>query len=139
MPRGSFNSTCDLYNGPLAAVPGAFVGSCACRLVIQDAVFLVGADAPLRVAYLTLEDFIPVGSWLSPAVAMSSGLADRVAVPSGDPPNWWVLYTEAVLWGTQPIYWRANLVELPAPHLAAIAMESTGLVMMESTSYILME
>jgi hypothetical protein len=39
----------------------------------------------------------------------------------------------------QPIYYRANLVELPAPHDPCIAMEDSGLVMEEDTSYILLE
>jgi len=137
--RAAFNTTCDLFQGPGAAAPGQFIGTFDCRLVLADAIFLVGADAPLRVAWMTIEAAIPTGSFSAPILSADSALADRVAIPSGTAPQWWVLFTESVLWQTQPIYWRANLVELPAPHLDAIAMETSGLVMQEDTSYILTE
>lgn len=139
MTRGAFNTTCDLYEGPGGASPGAFVGTCDCRLVFEDAIFMVGTDSPAAAHYFTLADFVPVGAWDAPFYAVDSDLAYRVAIPSGSPPQWWVLWTHSILWQTQPLYYRGTLEFLPAPHLDAILMESGSLILKEDTSYILLE
>lgn len=139
MTRALFNTTFDLYKGPGSATPGVLVGTFDCRLVSNAAILLVGADAPSRLYYLTTEAATPVGVWAAPLLSLDSALADRIAVPSGTAPRFWCLFTEAIDWQGQTVYQRANLVELPGPHSAAIAMEDDGLVMLEDTFYALTE
>jgi hypothetical protein len=62
-----------------------------------------------------METTFPRGPWLSGVFGYNPQLADVVAIPSGTAPQFWVLFTEEVLWKTQSLYYRANLAYLPAP------------------------
>lgn len=115
MPRGPFDTTCDLYGGPGSASPGGLIGTFDCRLVEADGIFLIGTEAPNRVSWMTIEDEVPVGPWQTGSRPMNPALADQVAIPSGTAVQWWVLYTEVIDWQGQDVYYRANLVPLPLP------------------------
>lgn len=107
--RHSFNTTADFFHGSAGPFPLAFIGTFACRLVVEDAIFFVGSDSPVRFGYITIADHIPRGAWSSPEISLNVGFAETVAVPSGTSQQFFVLQTESVLWRTQPIYYRAHV------------------------------
>lgn len=113
--RGSFNRTVDVVKGPGSAFPGLFVGTFDCRFVEEDGIFTVGTGAPIIPAYMTLDSYKPIGAWTAPFFGMHADRADQVAIPSGGPLNYWVLYTDVVIWFELTPYWRAYLVQLPLP------------------------
>ncbi len=114
--RGSFNTTCDVFNGPNAAVlPNALRLTCPCRLVIADGIEMVGPFHPNRFAWCTLDAGIPIGSWGPQAGILDPGLADQFAIPAGSGRAFWCLYTDEIIWDGRPPYFRANLVPLPIP------------------------
>lgn len=115
MPRGPFNTTCDVFHGPRGAIPNALRGSNSCRLVMQNGIMLIGNNKPVRVAWVTMEAVTPVGAWIPPAFSFDPGVADQIAVPQGTAKRFWVLYVDAVIWNGQPLYKRACLAELPIP------------------------
>jgi hypothetical protein len=114
--RASFNTTCDLYGGPGSASPGIYASNVDCRLVLEDGILTVGTGAPALPFYLTIEAEEPIGAWLTGAAfGVDPALADQVAVPSGSAPQWWVIYTDQVIWLGQTPYFRSYLVGLPLP------------------------
>lgn len=116
MPRLVFNSYCDIFKGPGTATPGLFVGTFACRYVTEDGIHAIGPGCPQIPAYLTIQGYQPQGAWTSPWFGMDSGLCDRIAIPSGQSPRFWTLYTDVIIWKAQAAYYRAYLVYLPAPN-----------------------
>lgn len=117
--RGKFNSTCDVFAGFNATVPGAFKGTFPCRIVLEDAITTVGPGAPPLSRYMTINAYQPVGAWTTPVFGMDPANADLIASPSGSAPRWWVLYTDVVVWHALTPYWRAYLVRLPFPGTGA--------------------
>ncbi len=115
MARLAFNTSADIYFGPGTATPGVLKATVACRLVIEDGIFLAGVGAPLRVAYLTHDGGAMDDSFVHAYFAADARLADQVAIPSGGAVGWWILFEEEIIWRTQPAYWRSNLVQLPLP------------------------
>lgn len=115
MPRLPFNNTCDIFKGPGTATPGQYVGTFPCRFVVEDGIHALGPGCPTVPAYLTILGYQPQGAWTSPFFGMDATLCDRIAIPSGQAPRFWVLYTDAIIWLAQPAYYRAYLVYLPAP------------------------
>jgi len=114
--RGKFNNSCKIYKGPGTTTPGALVGTFPCRLVVEDGISTVGVGAPIIPRYLTIDAYRPVGAWLSPPLfGMDPALSDRVECPPGIGPQFWVLYTDIVIWHALTPYWRSYLCLLPAP------------------------
>lgn len=117
MTRAAFNTTCDIIYGPGTATPGDVKATVDCRLVVEDGITLEGVGAPTRGHYLTHNGSPNVPAWSSPAFGMDPQLADQVAIPAGDPPNWWVLWEEVIAWDGQTTYYRSHLIALPLPDL----------------------
>lgn len=113
--RGKFNTTVDVYKGPGSGSPGMFVGTFPCKLVREDAIATDGLGAPIISWYLTIDAYLPIGSWSFPSFGLDTSLADRLAVPSGVSPQFWVLYTDVVRWHALTPYYRSYLVMLPVP------------------------
>lgn len=113
--RGKFNLLCDIFKGPLTAVPNAFVGTFPCRRVLEDGIHATGVGCPTITYYMTIDKYEPVGAWTFPTFGMEPGLADQIAIPAGTPKRYWVLYTDLILWHALTPYWRAYLASLPLP------------------------
>jgi len=109
--RQPFNTTCDLYEGPGGAIPLALRGTFDCRLVFEDAITTIGTGAPDIPYYLTIQGIVPKGYWTSETGIGDFAKADLVAVPSGSPIRFRVLYVDEINWLSQPTYFRAYLVE----------------------------
>lgn len=137
--RGPFNTTCDIICGPGSATPGVLRGTFPCRYVAADGIFLVGAHSPGRVGWITVAGILPRGPWTAPGIGMDVSVADLVAVPSGVAPQYYVLYTDEVFWRGQPLYYRANLVLLPHPHIDAIQQEDFTYILQEDDDFIIVE
>lgn len=139
MARGSFNTTCDIYFGPGTLTPGVLKGTAACRLVLQDAIFVIGVDSPIAGYYMTIIDIIPIGMWSPPFLSVDPELSDQVAIPSGTAAQYWVLWTESILWQSHPIYYRGHLEFLPLPGDPSVALELGGIVLTETAGAVLLE
>lgn len=113
--RGKFNNTVDVFKGPGSGDPGAFVGTFPCRLVREDAISTDGLGAPVISWYITIDAYLPIGSWTYPSFGLDASLADQLAIPSGTSPQFWVLYTDVVRWHALTPYFRSYLVLLPVP------------------------
>src|SRR6185369_5548047 len=113
--RKPFNTTCSIFAGPGTGTPGLLRGNFNCRFVVEDGIHSIGVGCPSIPAYLTLQGYEPRGGWTFPYFGMDSTLCDRVAIPAGTIPVYWVLYTDVIIWGIQAPYFRAYLVSLPAP------------------------
>jgi len=119
MGRAPFDTTCDLYTGPGTASPGTFIGTFPCRLVVEDGIEPVGTGNRDIPYYLTIDAYQPRGAWTAPFFGMDAALSDQVAVPSGTMPQWWVLYTDHIIWRGQAEYFRSYLVDLPIPSIVS--------------------
>jgi len=118
MARGDFVMTCDLYAGPGAIVPGLYATAVPCRVVQEDGISPIGTGSPSIPRYLICDAEVPVGSWLTGLdYGSDPSLADQVAVPSGAPVSYWVIYVDKIDWLGQPVYYRAYLVPLPLPSI----------------------
>lgn len=109
--REPFNTTCDVYAGPGTATPLALRGTFACRLVFEDAIATLGTNAPDIPYYLTMQGIVPIGYWGDYWATDDWSKADLIAVPSGDPIKYRVIYTDEINWMGQATYYRAYLVE----------------------------
>jgi hypothetical protein len=112
MARLPYNTSCDLIYGPSGLNPGVSYATGPCRLVGE--LVQVPSILPLsdRVSYLTLDFAIPnqakiTSSW--PTVDADYSYADLVAVPSGIPPNYQILFVESVQPALSPSYLRCHL------------------------------
>ena len=113
--RKPFDTTCDVYKGPGTTTPGLFVGTFPCRYVREDGIFAIGNGHVPIPAYMTIEGYTPVGFWTVPFLGVDASLADQIAIPSGNVPMFWVIYTDVIVWHVQPAYYRAYLAFLPFP------------------------
>lgn len=115
MPRAAFDTTADIYYGPRGLIPGGLKATVNARYVVEDGVFLAGANTPVRPAYLTHDGAAADGAWTPGTFGADARLADQVAIPAGAAPSHWILFEERIDWLTQATYWRSNLIPLPLP------------------------
>lgn len=115
MPRLPFRDMANFWSGVGSVKPGLFRGTHPCRYVPTDAIFDDGVNAPVNIAYLTIDSYEPIGAWTSTSFGMNAGLSDLVEIPPGSGRKYWVLFTEVVRWKALTPYWRATLVRLPLP------------------------
>lgn len=113
--RKPFIHTCDIFTGPGGTPPSSFVGTFPCRMVKQFAIETVGLGSVLLPVWLTIDEYEPTGAWTTDGFGMDATLSDQVAIPSGSPLKWWVLYTDQVVWFAGTPYYRAYLSLLPLP------------------------
>ena len=113
--RGPFNNTVDLVYGPSGLIPGAVYATGPCRFVREDIEIPLLPPLTGRVAYVTLDFALPNQPGISgsfPVYSTDYDAADRIAIPSGESPQWLVLFVELV----SPIggvpYWRAHLHDI---------------------------
>lgn len=132
-----FNTTCDVVMGPGTATPGLVLFSCPCRVVPEVRQIPDTSPVNERVAYITMDGGAPVGPLVGGGpVTYSSDYnwSDRIAVPSGNVPEYEVLFTEEVIPPTIPLYWRAH-VRL-VTDLPFLAQETGDALLQESLSRI---
>jgi hypothetical protein len=115
MPRGSFNTTADWFDGPDTLTPGAFRFTGDVRFVAADGITWVDNGIPNVVGWITVGASKPFGGWDSVTQVLRCGLGDTVAVPAGGAQQYFVLVVDEVLWGMQPLYYRAHIANLPRP------------------------
>lgn len=126
--RLPFNTTCDLYHGSGTSTPGVLRGTFPCRYVVEDGIFTIGAGVPNIPGYMTIDAVLPNGAFTIPQIGLDPSLADTVAIPSGTPPKFWVIYTDQIIWKWHPPYYRAYLVRLPIPpHHGGVILNSTAI------------
>ena len=112
MPRGGFNTTCDLVYGSGHASPGTVYDSRICRLVGEIWQDMSLDPFSLRHYYVTMEGDKPneaAATFVGHSYTLDFNLADRIAIPSGSAPQYIVLFVEAVKQGPEPDYWRASV------------------------------
>ena len=107
-----YDNTCDLIYGASGASPGAVYATGPCRLVYDP--FFDPLLAPLdgRVAYATLEFAVPNEGKVTTAGQVYTtdySFADVVAIPSGRPANFQVLFVEIVTPFASQSYYRVHL------------------------------
>ena len=113
--RSPFNDSCDIFKGPGTPTPGLFVGTFACRFILERAIVPDDPGYPSTVAYLTIEDYNPFGVWTSPFFGVDAGIGDRVFVASRPADTFVVIFTDTINWQTQDQYYRAYLAYDPLP------------------------
>jgi len=124
MPRGAFNTTMDIWSGPSTPFPVLRWIAVPCRLVVADEISLASIAAPFRYAWATLDVTHPNDSFVGPGKQYIPSRADQIAIPSGTPVQWWVIYTDLVVSDEGTPYYRANLSPLPLPLPVPIRPES---------------
>lgn len=118
MPRGPYDTTCDLIYGPSGASPGTVYATTNCRVVPLFTEKPLLYPLSLRTAYITM-DLLPnqaqvVGTLPNPALDWD--FADRLAVPTGSAANYMALWSESMLWRAQALYYRTLVMPLaPGP------------------------
>lgn len=115
MPRAPFNTTCDIFAGPGSPVPFAFIGTCDCRLVVNDDIDVIGTDQPIIHGWVTMDAITPVGAFVPPYLTLDPTRAYQIAIPSGTLPHWWILFVEEITYLLHPVYRRCQIVLLPLP------------------------
>lgn len=116
MPRGPFDTTCDLVYGANGINPGVRYASGVCRFVPDE--IEVPTLFPLsdRVAYVTMDFAIPnspVSVGTSGIVTTNYDYADFIAIPHGSNDYFQVLFVETVAYRRGGPYIRAHV--RPAP------------------------
>jgi hypothetical protein len=120
MPRGAFNTTCDLIFGPSGVwgPPGVvWAFACPCRLVVYDQIIGETALATFEAAWVTVDVQVPNGPYdqlVAPGqVLVDYYASDQLAIPSGGPATHYVMQVYLVSNGRDPVYYRANVAPLP--------------------------
>lgn len=115
MARGPYNKTCDLIYGSSGLHPGMVYKTLPCRLVEESYEDIFNLPWSQRVAYVTMDDVPNVASVSSAGYVFSSdfAFADLIAVPSGSPANYQVLFVEVVSYKSQPAYSRVHVRSYP--------------------------
>jgi hypothetical protein len=112
MARLAFNNTCDRYFGPGTPTPLVFRGTAPCRLVVESFDPITSEPGLDRVAYVTVDGFEPDppdGSLVGSIVTLDMSTADYLAIPSGGPVNFRVIWVEVVNYLGNPQYYRAHV------------------------------
>lgn len=115
MPRGSFNTTCDLIKGPGASSPGSVYSTRDCRLVGEIYQDMSLSPFSLRRYYVTMEGAKPneaASTNIGEVFSFDFAKADRIALPSGVAANFVVLFVEYVTQGPEPNYYRVSVADV---------------------------
>jgi hypothetical protein len=121
MPRAAFDNTCDLWTGPLGTPPNSlYAVGVPCRLVPYTTFPSTQIPINDRVAYLTIGSPGPNQATTSNLgvdgiVLTTYDSSDRVSVPSGAAPSYYVLWVEELAYLDEAPYFRAHLAPLPTP------------------------
>jgi hypothetical protein len=115
MTRRVFNTSCDVFNGPDGVSPDGYIGTFPCRLVPQLAINPTGIGSVVMGYWLTLDGYCPRGAWTPDGFGMDASLSDQIAVPTASGRQYWVVYTDQVIWHALTPYYRCYLSTLPLP------------------------
>jgi len=117
--RGAFDKTCDWWYGPesVAGTPNTmYAPNVPCRVVFQEQIFQQEFPFSMSIAWLTNDEVIPnIPVTISPRIGYTYDnwfQADRVAIPSGTEPGWYVSRRELVSPFGRASYWRVLLLPL---------------------------
>lgn len=137
--RAVFDTTCDFVAGPSTATPGVVRFTCPCRVVAEYLELPQSIPMSDRLAYITEDTDVPTSpsvSAVGEVYTTDYGMADRVAVPSGNIPIYEVLFVELVIPHLTNPYYRSHVRQIP--DLAVLLQEDLYPLLQEDGNLLLL-
>jgi hypothetical protein len=117
MAKAPYDTTCDIIDGPGSLTPGTIRhAGVPCRLVSDNIVFQREKWMDQDTAYVTMDESDVHAAFINAGLDMhivDGSVCDRLAIPSGAPAGYTVLWTEAVNYAGHPTYYRAHVRPVP--------------------------